>query len=95
MSFSNVETIIVASYLTSNDSIYHTINTIITDLLCCNDVSDATILLSNNLRSITKDEMQITDKSDSLVNKLLSYSFSSVKFNEIADEFIADRIAVG
>jgi len=25
----------------------------------------------------------------------LSYSFSRVKFNEIADELIADRIAVG
>lgn len=98
MSFSNTETAIVASHLVSDTNLYHTVSILITDLLSSNEVSDATILLSNNLRTIIHGELSSIFtgfNASSLIYRLINYSFARIRFNEIADEFIADRIAVG
>lgn len=98
MSFSNTETAIVASHIVSDTNLYHTVSVLITDLLSSNEVSDATILLSNNLRTIIQVELSSIFtgfSASSLIYRLINYSFARIRFNEIADELIADRIAVG
>ena len=93
MSYSNCETKFVSDYLLSDASTFNTINTIVVDLLSKYSVDDASLLLSYAIHSIANSEMINCDNA--FVIHLAKLTLDRVMFNEIADELIADLIAVG